>query len=134
MRFWATGGSCGAAPVSPFNFDPAKYAVNFDAVCGYTTQQILTELLPAVLAAKPGCVPVIAGTNDIRLGIDPSVTRANLTKIEQSVISAGACLYLGTIPPWGRASDSWTTGVQQQQVLDTECLDTGAESTGGARD
>ncbi|HME33483.1 MAG TPA: GDSL-type esterase/lipase family protein [Terriglobales bacterium] len=117
--FWGVGQPwCDGTPRATLGLDPAKYAVSWSAVCGLTSGQILTTLLPDVLAQRPGCVHLIAGTNDIRLGVDPAVTRANLAAIEQAVLSSGACLYWGTIPPWGRASDSWTTAAQQQQVLD----------------
>lgn len=69
------------------------------ATGGYTSAQIIATHLPTVVAARPQFCVVHAGTNDTSGGLTEAQTRANLTRIADSLLAVGTTPILTTMLP-----------------------------------
>jgi len=78
-------------------FAPAR-VVN-RGVSGETSEQILRRFAGDVVAARPRCVVIVAGTNDVLRGVPPSDTRANLGSMLVQARQHDIVAYVATIPP-----------------------------------
>lgn len=100
---------------------------DFYAIHGYTSADVLTTIIPYVLAMDPlpDVVPVLIGQNDINVlgygqgGAQDAITEANLTAIFAALLAvynaSGKCLpVVCTLTPYTEDPDTWrTTGHQQ---------------------
>jgi acyl-CoA thioesterase I len=72
--------------------------VNF-GIYGNTTAQMLQRAPSSIAGTHYKKVVILGGTNDVLLGIDPSVTTRNLEEIGNVVLASGAQPVLCEIPP-----------------------------------
>lgn len=80
------------------------------AVGGKTTQQILEEQLPGVLAAQPDVVMLSGGTNDVAVAniTDPAITIANIEATWAALTSLGITVLTWTIPVYDPVVGGYT--------------------------
>lgn len=80
------------------------------AVGGKTTQQILDEQLPNVLAAQPDIVMLCGGTNDVAVAnlTDPAITIANIEATWAALTGRGITVLTWTIPVYDPAVGGYT--------------------------
>ncbi|MDO3681976.1 SGNH/GDSL hydrolase family protein [Paenibacillus ehimensis] len=92
-----------------------RYAVHF-ATGGYTTEQINTVHLPALLAVKDkwDYCAVLAGTNDVGNAVPVPTIIRNLSKTYKTIIAAGRVPVACTLPPRNGAS-----AFQQGNIMNT---------------
>lgn len=81
---------------------------------GYTSRQVLQEVLPELLAwdALPDFVVVLAGTNDLSNDFTVEETLANLTSMYDQLALAGVQPVAATLPP--NANEAYREGIAQR--------------------
>ena len=77
----------------------AGYPILWAGVTGDTTQGMYDRYQTLVQAAN--CVHVIGGTNDMAPQLGNGV-KNYIPAIISTALAHGKCVYLGTVPPWGR--------------------------------
>lgn len=80
---------------------------------GYTTAQILAELVPLAIARQPTYAVVCAGTNDISQDVTLAMMMANYTAICARLRAAGIIPVCTTVPPVSTGSTARTTRLIQ---------------------
>jgi len=84
-----------------WNFPPGTNIVNA-GVSGDLSEQMLARFDRDVMSHHPAIVSILAGTNDARSYIDPSIEA--IAEMADWAASSGACVIIGTTPPnsvWG---------------------------------
>jgi len=99
---------------------PARVANR--GVVGETSEQILRRFAADVVAARPRCVVIVAGANDVLGGVPPSVTRANLGSMLDQAREHSIAVYVATIPPVraGSQVSAESVGERNRRIRDLD--------------
>jgi acyl-CoA thioesterase I len=125
VRYLALGDSftigTGSAPARAF---PARLAdrwrtqgcaleVQNVAVNGYTTDDVISEELPALSAFRPTFVTIAIGANDIVQGHTIDAYRLNVRRILDAVAATGAHVVVIPQPDWSRSPTAASFGTRE---------------------